>query len=312
MLRFFMLKAKKLYSKVMYIYESIFKNFPKYMKSLCTISGPLGILDDSIIYFNEWSLSRKSAATLIKSSLSDTSEYNEICRLAADSDQIFKKFARNKEYRAILEHVNRDLGFEYINLIKNDSVKQLIPFIKDIEVGKPFKYHFRGYGRIPPTYLRYLKVLDDLLSLFGNLDFFNISEIGAGYGGQAVVIDKLFKINSYKIYDLPSACNLIKKYTSEIKIKMPLDFPQISNDNELAVDLVISNYAFSELNRDYQNLFLNKVILNSKRGYVTYNHIVPDNFDSMNVHEFASKIAGARVLAEAPLSFKGNFVVVWG
>ena len=85
--------------------------------------------------------------------------------------------------------------------------------------------------------------------------------------------------------------------------------------NELSqkdYDLVISNYAFTELPRTIQNVYLNKVILNSKRGYITYNEITPKEYNSYKSDELIEMIPGARKLKEEPLSHPKNCLIVWG
>jgi hypothetical protein len=77
-------------------------------------------------------------------------------------------------------------------------------------------------------------------------------------------------------------------------------------------DLLISNYAFSELHREVQEMYWERVVRNSSRGYVTYNHIAPPEAKSLTASEFAARIPGARVLPEFPLTHPANVIVVWG
>ena len=41
-------------------------------------------------------------------------------------------------------------------------------------------------------------------------------------------------------------------------------------------DLVISNYAFTELPREIQTVYYEKIISKSAKGYITYNDITPE------------------------------------
>jgi hypothetical protein len=77
-------------------------------------------------------------------------------------------------------------------------------------------------------------------------------------------------------------------------------------------DLVISNYAFTELSRELQDVYLRKVILRSKRGYITYNQLTPPHYRSYDRDELVEIIDGARVIPEAPLTWENNCVIVWG
>jgi hypothetical protein len=312
MLQFLVKNFRKNSNRIPFFFERVTKKYADYLKQVLKISGVRGFKDDLNVKFKEWSLNTSHFNAQNDSSLSDTYDYRLICKLAVESEEIFSKFARNREYRAILEHVTREQGFMYLNLIKNKEVMSLIPKLQEINLGNPFKFYYRGIGMISPTYLRYLKVVDDLKNIFGNLDNFCISEVGAGYGGQAVVIDRLFKIQSYSIYDLSYSCDLIKKYTERLGTEMPLSFYRDSIENTSEIDLFISNYAFSELKRDIQIAYLNNLISKSKRGYVVYNHITEGHFDSMDVNEFKARIDGAEIFAEKPLTFSGNQLVIWG
>jgi N-acetyl-gamma-glutamylphosphate reductase len=76
--------------------------------------------------------------------------------------------------------------------------------------------------------------------------------------------------------------------------------------------LVISNYAFSELPRSIQDVYLKKIILNSKSGYITYNEISPSYFKSYKSEELVKIIPNARIIDEKPLTNKNNCIIIWG
>ena len=85
--------------------------------------------------------------------------------------------------------------------------------------------------------------------------------------------------------------------------------------NELEVkqyDLVISNYAFTELTREIQDVYLKKIILNSKKGYITYNDISPESFKSYKKEELLKIIPNSRIIDEKPLTHERNCIIIWG
>lgn len=85
--------------------------------------------------------------------------------------------------------------------------------------------------------------------------------------------------------------------------------------NELAkndYDLVISNYAFSELRREIQDVYLEKIILRSQRGYITYNEITPPDFNSYKKEELLRIIPGSELSDENPLIHPRNCIIQWG
>jgi len=85
--------------------------------------------------------------------------------------------------------------------------------------------------------------------------------------------------------------------------------------NELAketYDLVISNYAFTELRREIQDTYLERIILNTRRGYITYNEHTPPYFNSYKKDELLKIIPGAYALDEVPLTHSKNCIIAWG
>ena len=77
-------------------------------------------------------------------------------------------------------------------------------------------------------------------------------------------------------------------------------------------DFVISNYAFSELVRDIQDIYLNRVILRSRAGYITWNTLSYEELNGYSLEELLEKIPGSRVIAEEPLTKENNCIIVWG
>jgi putative sugar O-methyltransferase len=139
-------------------------------------------------------------------------------------------------------------------------------------VGNPVTWDYEILGNISATLIRYMNVLQDLNDNFGLVSDLSIVEIGGGYGGQCSMIKDFYEVKSYDIVDISQAINLIKKYLERMN---HVDVGFISAEqivtSEKKFDLLISNYAISELNKDTQDLYLEKLIKNSRMGYVTYN-----------------------------------------
>jgi len=241
------------------------------------------------------------------------SGYLRIVKLASVEEKAFSRFKSNREYREILEHVNREQGREYLSCINQYGlyIKSLRTFIR-MDYCKPFRYTYPKIGRVSPTNLRYAKIALDIRVLFGSISEFRIAEIGVGYGGQFHAISTIGNPYSYTLYDLPDvnqlALNYILNFTSTPTKVLIGDF----NDSSFDFDLVISNYAFSELNRDLQETYLKNVIARSKRGYLIYNDIVEGGLDTIRIEEFASRIPGALIVNEFPLTKLRNNLIIWG
>ena len=141
----------------------------------------------------ELSLERK-----LSTSLSDNQLYPHFCLQASNDLRIFNTFRRNFVYNEILEHASEEQGKAYLEQITKcpDILKKIDKFKANDLFENPEIFEYQYTGKISPTTLRYIKVLSDLKNLFGNLDGFNICEIGVGYGGQCRVINCYFNPNT--------------------------------------------------------------------------------------------------------------------
>jgi putative sugar O-methyltransferase len=242
--------------------------------------------------------------------------YKQFCKSAAENDEIFKIFRSHKKYTRMLEHVSYDLGQEYLNVIKdkNPHLLNLIhKFKENDKYGSPQVYDY-DVATISPTTLRYIKVLSDIIDLFGNLENKNIIEMGGGYGGQCRVISCLFNYKSYTIVDLPEVCPLINRYltTSNVTNANAIALSDLSENHKY--DLFISNYAFTELPISLQLEYIDKVINKSEHGYITCNFLSENlGIVSMPKDELLYNLAHKHItiLDEIPKSHPTTFVLVW-
>lgn len=106
--------------------------------------------------------------------------------------------------------------------------------------------------------------------------------------------------------------SLTKKYINLTDPALPLSTGDLTMASNTQYDLVISNYAYSELNIEVQESYFRKVILKSKRGYVIFNSLGHESFNSESAIVFAAKIRDSTMLKEFPLTHKNNVLVVWG
>lgn len=251
-----------------------------------------------------------------QSSISDSGTYPEFCRLASEDDLVFGRFRRSLIYTRILEHVSRHQGELYLEKIENRNpqlLDALRPLLDADTIGGPLRSHYPGHGLLSPSTLRYIKVASDLEHLFGSLDGMRVAEIGVGYGGQCRVLSSLWDVESYDLFDIPEVLALSRRFLAASGVDSTR-INEIDGRDPRAgeYDLVISNYAFSELRREVQQTYLSRVIQNARGGFMIYNHISPSEFDSLSARELADSLPDARILEESPLTFEGNVVVVWG
>lgn len=247
-------------------------------------------------------------------SRTDTQAYTDVCLKASSDKEFFKVFRRNPVYNQMLEHVSESQGREYLQVISGDSevMGAIDKFKANDDYGGPMMYEYPGIGAISPNTLRYVKVLVDLKKHFQTLDNMNICEIGGGYGGQCRVINLYYRPATYQIVDLQSALALAQRYLANYTRHSALIYKKWNKLSKKDYDLVLSNYAFTELRRDVQDDYLDKVILSSKRGYITYNELTTKEFNSYKASELIEIIPGSKMLKEEPLTDPKNCIIVWG
>lgn len=247
-------------------------------------------------------------------SISDNGAYTAACMRAASAPEFFKNFRRDPDYTRILEHVSEPQGHAYLQLIRSDEriMSAMEAFKRNDLFGNPRLFEFSQVGMVSPSTLRYIKVLADLKAHFQSLDGMKICEIGAGYGGQCRIVNAFYRPAVYCLIDLKPALDLARRYLENFEITAPVSFKTMDALDGAACDLVISNYAFTELARPLQDAYLSQVIRKSPRGYITYNEISPPGFHSYKAAELIAMIPGARRLSEEPLTHHANCIIVWG
>jgi hypothetical protein len=246
--------------------------------------------------------------------VTDNPSYLQACTAASHNSTAFATFRQHPIYVDALEHVSGEQGLEYLHLIvKDQDILNCIDKFKANDLfGKPITYNYQDIGHFSPVTLRYMKVLTDLKKYFHILDHFDICEIGVGYGGQCRIINAYFEPATYCLVDKYPALDLTRRYLDNYILNSVLEFKTMNELATLDYDLVISNYAFTELARDVQDVYLKKVILRSTRGYITYNQIIPAEFHSYNAEELMAMIPNSEMFAEEPLTAANNCIIVWG
>jgi len=258
----------------------------------------------------------------LRSSISDTETYRKACYEAATSPDAFARFKQNRDYKEILEHTSYETGLMYLESIKSNSriYQNLSLFTQNDKFGGSETFKYSGIGNFSPSTLRYIKVLKDLIEKFKTYQDINIVEIGGGYGGQCLILQLFEKPKNYEIFDLHEPLLLTKKYLEQNNINN-IKYTTLNNLisksplQEIKPDLIISNYAFSEIDKKIQKQYLDFIILKAKRGYITYNSISSScGINSLSLKEITEKIkifGPVSVEEESPLTFQGNKVIWW-
>ena len=218
--------------------------------------------------------------------------YNNYLRyLNSILDQNIKNldFKCNKDYIQILEHVNYDLGVEYIEFIENEfgniiSFENISDFINiNDKYGSPltFLFHFLFYNkniRCSPSNLRYIYHALVILHHFKKTNLKSIVEIGCGYGGLCLAIVFFanilnIEINEYHLCDFPEVCHLTNRYLkiNNINIKFIFhdchQYGQTIHNNEL---YLISNYCFTAISDEHRQNYVKYLFDKIKHGFIVW------------------------------------------
>lgn len=252
---------------------------------------------------------------------SDSQEtfYVEAVRKINTDSRKFKDFRRYFDYREILEHVTYNQGLLYINRIRQldkTILNDMDKFKTNDLVGNPRRYTFYNFGRFSPTTIRYISVATELKVIFQNRIPERVIEIGAGYGGQYLVLQEFFKISEYSIFDLPEVQQLISNYLQKSFLLNNVKFVELESFHTENNSLVISNYAFSELPRKLQIDYIEKVLGKCKFGYLIMNSGISNqtgrSAGKLSLEELKGLLPPFEILDEIPSTGPDNYVIVWG
>lgn len=254
-----------------------------------------------------------------QTSASDNDYYPALCYAASKEPSYFKDFRRNIVYNRILENVSKEDGQRCLDVIAKNKVKftdaDWDDFLKNDSIGTPktFSYHINGRTlSASPTTVRYAKVLQDILVLFDTGKIRSVAEIGVGYGGQCRIMTSYLKtLEHYRLFDLPEVLALTERYLGHFDAG-PAEFVDGTKvDTDTASDLIISNFAFTELIPEVQDIYLKHVILRARAGYITYNALGHNLYRSYSPEQLLEKIPGSSIIPEDPLTCPGNCIIIW-
>ncbi len=255
---------------------------------------------------------RKLFAARDSSSISDNFFFPSFAKIASASNE-FWNFRQSHALHEILEHVSFEDGINYIENIINlgFDYEFIRNCVKDDTIGNPNVFKYENLGTACPSTLRYANVLADLISKFGNLDNFSIIEIGGGYGGQARLIRNFFPSVDYTIIDLPEVLLLAERYLYESDYRHMFKFVSSFDFGPMKCDLVISNYAFSEIKREYQFKYLSLIISKSRMGYMIYTDSSTPEINSLSFAQVLKEIPRSVAIPESPPTGTRNTLIYW-
>ena len=250
---------------------------------------------------------------------SQKTNYEKAIDKIINSNFHLNRFRRIYNYREIVETVSYQQGRQYLARIERLGSPPASNFSKyffNDSFGNPIRYRYPGVGKVSPTTLRYISVAMELKRLFGSELMGAFVEIGVGYGGQASILKDFFNISEFGIYDLPDVQKLTKMYLTRVGKSDNLKICSLTDDPIRNWDLVMSNYAFSELPAELQKIYIEKVVSKSKRGYLIMNSGLYNysgrSDGKLHLAELKSLLPEFEILEEIPNTGPDNYVIVWG
>ena len=191
-----------------------------------------------------------------------------------ESDACFRNFRRTKGVIKVIENVKRETGAQCLPKIKRylpDFHKWKAELMRNDEIGNPKRSFYFSTGLASPTTVRFIKMLADIHSLVGGCNGARVVEIGPGYGGLCRMLNAYYDIRSYTMIDLPEMLELQKRYLGHFGVDNIQYVDATKFSENIEADLFISTYAFSEVNRDQQEDYIERVISHCTHGYMLYN-----------------------------------------
>ena len=245
---------------------------------------------------------------------------------AVYNERKFNKFRNNFFWKSIVENTSYNEALIYLKNVdkkyfnspvsKSKTIFEYLEKIDKLFCAKTFFFPTIN-KKISGNSIRYLKQSTDIKKIINHKKFEKVVEIGVGCGLQCLILDQLSQIRKYILVDVDLVLKLSKKFLENFILKLSYDFKTLNNfDNLGKYDLVISNYAFSELPKTLQLMYLDKIILRSKNGYLTmntgtkysYNH--NDKHKHLSQQYLLSKIKNSKII-EDPIKIKSNYIIYW-
>ena len=243
--------------------------------------------------------------------------YREVCKKAAESRDYFLQFRSIPDYRRALEITEGDAFYDYLMSTRKTIEKTLAGCERLDTIGNPTTKSYPFLGTFSAKTLRYIAHADKMCKFFQLPQKMKVAEIGAGFGGQCFVLSQFKPFETYYIYDLPEVQGLIKRVMQTLYVSGVICPAMNAKLSEEKIDLVISNYAFSECSLDIQLLYFEQVIKKADRGYMVYNQISQADYgiNSMSCDEFVQLLRknGIRpkVFTEFLSTAPGNRLIIW-
>lgn len=197
-----------------------------------------------------------------------------VCSEVVNNEESFKTFKTNPTFCTIIGNDIRsksisDLLFNKLMFNEFKLLDNIDKFKTNDKYGSPYLYEYPNIGNISPGTLYFIDILRQIIHHFGDIENFNIVEIGSGYGGQSkIILDQ--GVKSYTCIDVIEPLMLCKKYLSFFDYDN-VQFKEWTNITPSNYDLVISNWCLSEFNEEGIDYYIENVVKHCKYGFFLMN-----------------------------------------
>jgi len=209
------------------------------------------------------------------------SRYIDKCRLFVEDDEAFSNFRRDPDYTKVLEGGQEIVGTIHLKIIKekfglNELIKDIDKFKENDIYGNPVFHYYPEVGEMNPCTILYVSQALDIKKSLGDFIPKKIVEVGGGFGALCKTLSVMYSFDEYILIDLPDVISLCKKYLRnfpELFKKVAFidceDLTKIESIKD--VDLFIAIASLSECNEETQNIYVDKIMMNSLYSYIIYN-----------------------------------------
>jgi len=202
--------------------------------------------------------------------------YKKICLAMSKTDE-FYNFKQNPDYRLMLEGGPKSTGEYFLSLIEdhdlyNVFINNLDIFLINDKIGNPDVHDFGNNIIGSSTSLKYSYNILNILQLVGDDKISSLIEVGPGYGGLSIVLDRLLGFEKITFIDLDEANLFNKRYIKEFpefasKCSF-LSSEEYQKETFNNIDLFIGINSFTEDKVSVQEDYYKHLISQSKYSYV--------------------------------------------
>jgi putative sugar O-methyltransferase len=242
-------------------------------------------------------------------------DFFRVCSEIISKEDLFKTFKRNPRFCNIIGNDVRsksisDVLFDRLILSDSDIIYNIEKFKTNDLYGDPYMYHYPKIGSISPGTLYFIDILRQIINHFGNINRFNIVEIGSGYGGQAkIILDQ--GVNSYTCIDVKEPLFLCKKYLSLFNYDN-VQYQEWNSIKSSEYNLVISNWCLSEFNEEGINYYVESVIKKCNFGFFLMNVWDTDERKKYIINKLKEIFNTVEILPEEPKTHQNNNFLLIG